>query len=61
MRCIHWGTSTIDSTLDAQPWRALPEGMEANSVSLNFLRLLFPGDGTEAAPDVIEIRPNPSL
>ncbi len=46
-------------SLDAQNWQPLPEDLEANPVSLNFLWLLFPGDGTEAVPQVIEIRPNP--
>ncbi|MGD9780799.1 MAG: MBG domain-containing protein [Kiritimatiellia bacterium] len=44
---------------DAAEWKALPEDLEANPVSLNFLWLLFPDDGTEAVPNVIEIRPNP--
>ncbi len=46
-------------SLDAQNWQPLPEDLEANPVSLNFLWLLFSGDGTEAVPQVIEIRPNP--
>ena len=46
-------------SLDAQEWSALPEGMETNPVSLNYLWLLFADDGTEAVPEVIEIRPNP--
>ena len=44
---------------DAVEWQALPEDLEANPVSLNFLWLLFPDDGTGAVPNVIEIRPNP--
>jgi hypothetical protein len=40
-------------------WQPLPEDMEANPISLNFLWLVFPDDGTEAVPEVIEIRPNP--
>ena len=46
-------------SLDAQNWQPLPEDLEANPVSLNFLWLLFPGDGTEGVPQVFEIRPNP--
>ena len=46
-------------SLDAQNWQPLPEDMESNPITLNFLWLLFPGDGTEAVPQVIEIRPNP--
>jgi len=33
--------------------------MERNPVSLNFLWLVFPADGSEAVPQVIEVRPNP--
>ena len=40
-------------------WQPLPEDMETNPVSLNFLWLLFPDDGSEAMPDVFEIIPNP--
>ncbi len=46
-------------SLDAKEWRPLPDDMEANPVALNFLWLVFPDDGTEAVPDVLEIRPNP--
>ncbi|NCA81114.1 MAG: hypothetical protein EOM72_00010 [Opitutae bacterium] len=45
-------------SLDAQDWQPLPEDLEANPVSLNFLWLIFPDDGTEAVPEVFEIRPN---
>ena len=44
---------------DGEDWQPLPEDLEANPVSLNFLWLAFPGDGTAAVPSVIEIRPNP--
>ena len=44
---------------DAEDWLPLPEGLETNPVSLNFLWLVFPGDETEAIPAVLEIRPNP--
>ena len=44
---------------DAKDWLPLPDDMDRNPVSLNFLWLLFPDDGTAAAPQVIEIRPNP--
>ena len=44
---------------DGVEWLPLPEDMETNPVSLNFLWLLFPDDGTEAAPNVLEIWPNP--
>ncbi len=46
-------------SLDAQDWQPLPDDMESNPVSLNFLWLVFPDDGTDAVPQVIEIRPNP--
>ena len=46
-------------SLDAKEWQPLPEDLEKNPVSLNFLGLVFPDDGTEAVPEVIEIRPNP--
>jgi hypothetical protein len=45
-------------SMDAQEWQPLPEDMEENPVSLNFLWLVFPDDGTEAVPEVFEIRPN---
>ncbi len=44
---------------DAEEWLALPEGMETNPVTLNFLWVVFPDDGTDAVPKVLEIRPNP--
>ena len=44
---------------DAKDWQPLPEDLEANPVDLNFLWLVFPDDGSAAAPEVIEIRPNP--
>ena len=46
-------------SLDAKDWQPLPEDLEANPVTLNFLWLAFPDDGTDAVPHVIEIRPNP--
>ena len=44
---------------DGADWQPLPEDLEAEPVALNFLWLAFPGDGTAAVPNVIEIRPNP--
>ena len=44
---------------DGQSWQPLPEDMEQNPVSLNFLWLVFPDDGTEVLPRVLEIVPNP--
>ncbi len=46
-------------SVDGQEWLPLPEDMEENPVSLNFLWLVFPDDGTGAVPQVIEIWPNP--
>ena len=46
-------------SLDAAAWSPLPEGLETNPVSLNFLWLVFPDDGTGAVPEVFEIRPKP--
>jgi len=47
------------TSLDAVEWQPLPEDLEKTPVSLNFLWLVFPGDGTEALPSVVDIRPNP--
>ena len=46
-------------SLDALEWQPLPEGLATNPVSLNFLWLLFPDDGSSATPNVLEIWPNP--
>ena len=46
-------------SLDAVEWQPLPEDLEANPVSLNFLWLVFPDDVTGAVPEVFEIRTNP--
>ena len=57
------GASLADAqvltSLDAQTWQPLPEDLEANPVSLNFLWVVFPDDGSGAVPEVVEIRPNP--
>ena len=44
---------------DAEEWLPLPEGLETNQVSLNYLWLVFPDGGAEIPPGVLEIRPNP--
>ncbi len=44
---------------DAQNWQPLPEDLESNPISLNYLWLIFPDDGTDAVPQVLEIVPNP--
>ncbi|MGD9612550.1 MAG: MBG domain-containing protein [Kiritimatiellia bacterium] len=44
---------------DAQNWQPLPDDMESNPISLHYLWLVFPGDGTAAVPHVLEIVPNP--
>ena len=44
---------------DAEEWLPLPEGLETNPVSLNFLWLVFPESTSASAPGVFEIRPNP--
>ena len=44
---------------DAQNWQPLPEDLEAHPVSAKFLWIVFPGDGTAAVPEVVEIVPNP--
>ncbi|MGD9613568.1 MAG: discoidin domain-containing protein, partial [Kiritimatiellia bacterium] len=46
-------------SVDAEDWQPLPEDMETHPVVLNFLWLLFPDDGTDAVPEVFEIRQNP--
>ena len=43
---------------DAEGWLPLPADLETNPVSLNFLWLVFPGNGTKALPEVKEIRLN---
>jgi hypothetical protein len=48
----------IFTSLDAQEWTPLPEDLEANPVELNFLWVVFPDDGTEAVPRVLEIWTN---
>ena len=47
------------TSLDGQAWQPLPEDLVANPVALNFLWVTFPADGSDAMPNVIEIRPNP--
>ena len=44
---------------DAQNWQPLPDDLESNPISLNYLWLVFPGDGSAAVPHVLEIVPNP--
>ena len=45
--------------MDAQDWRPLPGNAAEQPVSLNYLWLIFPDDGSAATPRVREIRPNP--
>jgi hypothetical protein len=52
------GLETLYS-VDGTAWQPLPEDMDAHPVSLNFLWLVFPDDGTDAVPGVLEITPNP--
>jgi len=49
----------VFTSLDAEEWQSLPEDLEKNPVSLNFLWVVFPDDGTDAVPQVLEIWPNP--
>ena len=44
---------------DAQNWQPLPDDLGSNPISLNYLWLVFPDDGTAAVPQVLEIVPNP--
>ena len=44
---------------DARNGQSLPDDLGSNPISLNYLWLVFPDDGTETGPQVIEIRPNP--
>ncbi len=44
---------------NAEDWQPLPGELDTHPVSLNFLWLVFPDNGTEAVPQVIEIQPNP--
>ncbi len=44
---------------DAQNWQPLPDDLDSNPISLNYLWLIFPDDGTAAVPQVLEIVPNP--
>ena len=48
----------IFTSLDAQEWAPLPEDLERNPVDLNFLWVVFPDDGTDAVPRVLEIWTN---
>ena len=43
---------------DSKEWLPLPD-LAGNPISLNYLWLVFPDDGTEAVPAVFEILPNP--
>lgn len=44
---------------DARNWQPMPDDLESNPISLNYLWLIFPDDGTTAVPQVREIVPNP--
>ena len=44
---------------DAEEWMPLPVDLETNPIPLKFLWLLFPDDGTDTVPTIIEIHPNP--
>lgn len=46
-------------SMDAWNWQPLPDDLESNPISLNYLWLIFPDDGTAAVPQVREIVPNP--
>jgi len=46
-------------SMDARNWQPLPDDLESNPISLNYLWLIFPDDGTTAMPQVREIVPNP--
>ncbi len=46
-------------SVDGVEWKPLPEYLEKEPVSLNYLWLVFPDDGTEAVPRVLDISPNP--
>ena len=50
----------IFTSLDAQEWAPLPDDLEQNPVDLNFLWVVFPDDGTDAVPRVLEIWTNPA-
>ena len=43
---------------DGEEWLPLPD-LAGNPISLNYLWLVFPDDGTTAVPQVLEILPNP--
>ena len=44
---------------DAQDWQPLPDDLESNPVELKYLWVIFPDDGTDAVPRLLEIYPNP--
>lgn len=44
---------------DARNGQPLPDDLGSNPISLNYLWLVFPDDGTAAVPQVLEIVPNP--
>ena len=46
-------------SLDAKEWIPLPDDVENNPVELNYLWLVFPDEGVQAVPQVLEIRPKP--
>ena len=45
------------TSMDGQTWLPLPSDMESQPVELKFLWLVFPGDDTDALPQVFEVRP----
>ena len=44
-------------SLDAETWSPLPDDLESQPVALNYLWVIFPDEGTDAVPRVLEIRP----
>ena len=45
--------------IDVRSGQPLPDDLGSNPISLNYLWLVFPDDGTAAVPQVQEIVPNP--
>ena len=49
VRCLY--------SLDGDAWAELPESLEDGAVELNYLWLIFSGEGATAAPQVRELHP----
>jgi len=46
-------------SLDGEEWFPLGEALAEGPVELTYLWIVFPDDGTDAVPEILEIRTNP--